>query len=234
MSQPFQPSRAAQLRSQVGLSTTVGRALLDAGCVKFRTDEPFRLPSGWASPVYIDCRRLISFPRLRRELIARGLEMLRERHCLEGIDAVAGAESSGIAPGAWVAEALDLPLLYVRKEAKGLGPGSQVEGLVAAGDRVLLVDDMMAAARSKRIFCEALSAAGTTVKDIFVLFDYGTFPTQAMLAPWQVTVHSLANWRDVLDAACAAGTVGQRSLDELRAFLDDPLRWSRDHGGRQA
>ncbi|MGO4576480.1 orotate phosphoribosyltransferase [Cupriavidus sp. 2TAF22] len=221
----------SELRTRLGLAATVGQALLEAGCVKFRTDEPFRLPSGWASPVYIDCRRLIAFPRLRRELVARGLAMLRDRHCLEGIDAVAGAEASGIAFAAWVADTLDLPLLYVRKEARGLGPASQVEGLLATGDRVLLVDDMMAAARSKRIFCAALGAAGATVKDIFVLFDYGTFPTAQALAPWQVTVHALAGWRDILDAAQASGHVGQRSLDELRRFLDDPVRWSQDHGG---
>lgn len=218
-------------RTELELTGSAAAALLDAGCVKFRTDEPFRLPSGWASPVYIDCRRLISFPHLRRELVHRGLELLRDRHCLEGIDVVAGAESSGIAFGAWVAETLDLPMVYVRKEGKGIGPASQVEGQVNAGDRVLLVDDMMAAARSKRVFCEALASAGAVVKDIFVLFDYGTFPTDEVLAPWHPGVHALATWHDVLEAAAASGGVGRASLDELRDFLDDPGGWSQAHGG---
>ncbi|EHP37971.1 orotate phosphoribosyltransferase [Cupriavidus basilensis OR16] len=209
----------------------MGQALLDAGCVTFRTDEPFRLPSGWASPVYIDCRRLISFPRLRRALIQRGLALLRDRNRLAAIDAVVGAESSGIAFGAWMAEALALPLLYARKEAKGLGPASQIEGAINTGDRVLLVDDMMAAARSKRIFCEALDAAGAVVTDIFVVFDYGTFPTESVLAPWQAEVHALANWQDVLQAARASAGVDRRALDELQRFLADPARWSLDHGG---
>lgn len=221
----------SQLRTQLDLSSSVGQALLDAGCVKFRTDEPFRLPSGWASPVYIDCRRLISFPRLRRALIQRGLALLRDRNRLAAIDAVVGAESSGIAFGAWMAEALALPLLYARKEAKGLGPASQIEGAINTGDRVLLVDDMMAAARSKRIFCEALDAAGAVVTDIFVVFDYGTFPTESVLAPWQAEVHALANWQDVLQAARASARVDRRALDELQRFLADPARWSLDHGG---
>ncbi|MCY0854485.1 orotate phosphoribosyltransferase [Cupriavidus sp. D39] len=109
----------SQLRTQLDLSSLVGQALLDAGCVKFRTDEPFRLPSGWASPVYIDCRRLISFALLRKALIQRGLALLQDQDRIDGIDAVVGAESSGIAFGAWMADALALPLLYVRKEAKG-------------------------------------------------------------------------------------------------------------------
>ncbi|WP_043422610.1 orotate phosphoribosyltransferase [Cupriavidus basilensis] len=221
----------SQLRTQLDLSSSVGQALLDAGCVTFRTDEPFRLPSGWASPVYIDCRRLISFPRLRRALIQRGLALLRDRNRLAAIDAVVGAESSGIAFGAWMAEALALPLLYARKEAKGLGPASQIEGAINTGDRVLLVDDMMAAARSKRIFCEALDAAGAVVTDIFVVFDYGTFPTESVLAPWQAEVHALANWQDVLQAARASAGVDRRALDELQRFLADPARWSLDHGG---
>ena len=86
----------------------VARSLLAAGCIEVHTDEPFRLPSGWASPVYMECRRLISFPDLRRQLVRYALELLRERHCLDGIASIAGAEASGIALAAWIADALEL------------------------------------------------------------------------------------------------------------------------------
>ncbi|MGH8759477.1 MAG: orotate phosphoribosyltransferase, partial [Burkholderiales bacterium] len=125
---------------------SVAAALLDAGCVTVRTDEPFRLPSGWASPVYMDCRRLISFPTLRRELVSRSLELLRARGCLDGIASIAGGEASGIALAAWMAEALDLPLQYVRKKPIGQ---TQIEGVTRPGDKVLLVDDLMAGGQSK-------------------------------------------------------------------------------------
>ncbi|BDB27012.1 orotate phosphoribosyltransferase [Cupriavidus sp. P-10] len=218
-------------RTALTLQASVGRALIEAGCVRFRRDEPFRLPSGWASPVYIDCRRLISYPALRRALVQRGLQLLRERGRLAGIDAVAGAESSGIAFAAWVAELLDLPLIYVRKEARGIGPAAQVVGDIRAGDRVLLVDDMMAAGRSKAAFCAALSDAGAVVHDILVLFDYATFPTQAALSRWQPAIHALATWRDILDALHESGDVAEADLAELQAFLADPPRWSSRHGG---
>jgi orotate phosphoribosyltransferase len=218
-------------RTELGLTTTVARALIEAGCVQFRVDEPFRLPSGWTSPVYMDCRRLISFPKLRHALVGESLRLLRERGCLEGIDAIVGAESSGIAMAAWIADALQLPMQYVRKKAKGLGLSTQIEGVIETGDRVLLIDDLMAAGESKREFCRALHEVGAKMKDIFVVFDYGVFPTAGMLDRWGVSVHSLANWHDVLVAARSDGLVDERSLNELEAFLKDPVAWSHAHGG---
>ncbi|HEY1609235.1 MAG TPA: orotate phosphoribosyltransferase [Paraburkholderia sp.] len=218
-------------RTDLGLTSTVAKALIEAGCVQFRVDEPFRLPSGWASPVYMDCRRLISFPKLRHDLVREGLRLLRERNCLAGLDAIAGAEASGIAMAAWVADALKLPLQYVRKKAKGLGPSTQVEGVVERGDRVLLIDDLMAAAESKREFCRALNEAGATFKDIFVIFDYGVFPTDQVLKPWDVRVHSLCNWSAVLEAAKAERLVDEHAIGELEAFLRNPVGWSHAHGG---
>lgn len=215
-------------RSDLTLQSSVSQALLDAGCVRFHGDEPFRLPSGWASPVYIDCRRLISYPTLRRALVQRGLQLLRDRDRLSGIDVIAGAESSGIAYAAWVADLLNLPLIFLRKEARGMGPAARIVGDLRPGDRVLLVDDMMAAGHSKAAFCDALHAAGATVQDILVLFDYGTFPTHPTLAREHIRVHALATWHDILNDGYR---LDDASTADLRAFLDDPPHWSSLHGG---
>ena len=218
-------------RTDLGLTTSVAKALIEARCVQFRVDEPFRLPSGWASPVYMDCRRLISFPRLRHDLVCEALLLLHDRKCLEGIDGIVGGEASGIAFAAWIADALRLPLQYVRKRARGLGSATQIEGIVEPGDRVLLVDDLMAAGESKREFCRALNEAGARVSDIFVVFDYGVLPTSDVLKPWGVTVHSLCNWHDVLAAAKAESLIDDRAIDELEIYLRDPIAWSHAHGG---
>ncbi|AQH03021.1 orotate phosphoribosyltransferase [Burkholderia sp. KK1] len=218
-------------RTEPEVATSVAKALIEAGCVQFRADEPFRLPSGWTSPVYMDCRRLISFPKLRRDLVSAGLRMLRDRHCLDEVDSIVGAESSGIALATLLADALDLPMHYVRKKAKGLGPSTQIEGTLASNERVLLVDDLMAAGESKREFCRAINEAGAIVKDIFVVFDYGVFPTAGVLERWNVKVHSLATWRDILTAARSEPSVDQRALSELEVFLKDPVAWSHAHGG---
>ncbi|MDB5966648.1 MAG: pyrE, partial [Polaromonas sp.] len=127
-----------------GISHDVARMLWDSGCVQVRTEEPFRLPSGWASPVYMDCRRLISYPDVRRSLVQHGLALLEQRGCLDGVSGIAGAEASGIAFAAWMADQLDLPMQYVRKQTRGLGLGSQMVGVTPPSGRLLLVDDMVA------------------------------------------------------------------------------------------
>lgn len=202
--------------------------LLDAGCASVFADEPFRLPSGWASPVYMDCRRLISFPAIRRELVAMGIARLRATAALEGIAAVAGGEASGIALAAWIAEALDLPLHYVRKQAKGQG---QVEGFVERGRQVLLVDDLVAAGHSKLLFAAALRAAGAGVSDAFVVFDYGTFAADRLLETIGLRLHALTSWTEVLAVARERQAFGARALAELETFLHHPSDWSLAHGG---
>src|SRR3546814_13334848 len=102
-------------------------------CVTARTDEPFRLPSGWASPVYIDCRRLISFPAVRRDIVRRAQVLLQAKGALDGVASVVGGEASGIALAAGLAGALDLPLQSVRKMHVG---ESQAEGVLQAGSKV--------------------------------------------------------------------------------------------------
>jgi orotate phosphoribosyltransferase len=157
--------------------------------------------------------------------------MLRVRGCLEGVSAIAGGEASGIAPAAWLAEALELPLLYVRKKPVGR---SQVEGVVAQGDHVLLVDDLMAAGHSKLRFADALREAGAVVKEVFTIFDYGTFDAQTLLAARGLRSHSLSNWADDLSVIGETELVAAAQIAELEQFLADPPSWSQAHGGISA
>ncbi len=222
MPQQPQASHARAMRT--------AESLLAAGCMKVRTDEPFRLPSGWASPVYMDCRRLIAFPAIRKTLLADMLGMIEARSVVDGVDAIAGGEASGIAYAAWIADKLDLPLIYVRKKLVG---ESQIEGVIEPGSRVLLIDDMMASGHSKRKFCRALISAGFEVEDVLVLFDYGTFPTQTLLQPLGVQVHALSTWKDVIESAEKQRMFDSKTLSEIHMFLDNPAKWSHAHGGSE-
>src|SRR5690348_14098015 len=208
------------------------KMLLEVDAVRFMADKPFIYTSGWASPVYTDCRRLISFPRVRQQLIDFGVATLMREVGFEKFDVVAGGETAGIPFAAWMADRLMLPMQYVRKQPKGFGRNAQIEGNVVEGQRTLLVEDMTTDGRSKVNFCNALRKAGAKVDHIFVLFFYDIFAeAKTILGDMGVTLHSLATWWDVLAVARANDYLPKRVLDEVEKFMKDPPSWSKAHGG---
>ena len=218
-----------------GADPETARILLRIGAIGARLDPPFTFTSGWASPVYVDVRRLISYPAERRHVIAAAGQALG---CAPGrapFDAVAGGETAGIPYAAWLAEACALPMLYVRKQAKGFGRNARIEGTFEPGARALLVEDLATDGGSKLSFVEALREAGADCAHTFVIFSYGTFPDSiAELERQGVTLHALATWWDVLAVAEETGYLNAEQLVDVRAFLKDPDDWSAAHGGNAA
>jgi len=214
-----------------GLETA--KWLLDIKAVNFRPEEPYTLTAGWASPVYIDCRWVISFPDARRRIIEMGVDMLKRDADLDGTDLVAGGETAGIPYAAWIAAATDKPMLYVRKKPKGFGRDAQIEGSLEEGKKVLLVEDLATDGGSKINFVNALRTAGAEVTDIFVVFFYGAFPGATdTLKEAGVDLHYLCTWRDVLKVADEGGYFPPKAIAGVRDFLADPTGWSAAHGGR--
>jgi len=208
------------------------RMLIEVEAVRFRADEPFRFTSGWASPVYIDCRRLISFPRVRQTLMDFAASIIVREVGFESIDTVAGGETAGIPFAAWLADRLMLPMQYVRKHAKGFGRDAQIEGDFVPGLRILLVEDLTTDGQSKIKFCQALRDAGAIVSHTFVIFHYDIFPlTKSLLADMDMTMLSLATWWDVLAVCKKNSYFDTATLDEVERFMHDPVEWSSNHGG---
>jgi orotate phosphoribosyltransferase len=214
------------------MAELTAKMLLEVEAVRFMTDKPFIFTSGWASPVYTDCRRLISFPRVRRTLIDFGASTVLRDAGFEQFDSVAGGETAGIPFAAWMADSLMLPMQYVRKKPKGFGRNAQIEGEIRPGERVLLVEDMTTDGRSKINFCKALREAGAVVEHVFVFFFYDIFPeSKKIFSDLGVTLHALATWWDVLAAAKKSGKFDKAKLAEVEKFMNDPAAWSKAHGG---
>jgi orotate phosphoribosyltransferase len=208
----------------------MARLLLQAGAVQVSDGQPFILAAGWASPAYVDCRLLIGEPHLRRAATALAAEAIRRDFGAALPDAIAGAETAGIPWAAWLAEALDLPLRYVRKRPLGIGRNAQVEGGSVEGQRVLLVDDLMTDGGSKVAFARGLRSAGAHVDHALCLFHHGTFPGGAeRMEKLGLTLIALASWRDVL---AVEGGLQPGARATLERFLADPVTWSAAHGGR--
>ncbi|MCR9148929.1 MAG: orotate phosphoribosyltransferase [Rhodobacteraceae bacterium] len=208
------------------IARLTARALLEIGAVHFNADEPFTLASGLPSPTYIDCRKLISYPRIRSVLMDfLAVTVMREAG-MEAFDNVAGGETAGIPFAALVAERLALPMTYVRKKPKGYGRNARIEGAMTEGQRVLLVEDLTTDGGSKLSFVDAIRETGATCGHTAVIFYYGIFrETVPRLAEHGVALHHLCTWHDVLAEARAQAAFDAATLTEVAAFLADPRGW---------
>ena len=214
------------------ISETVAKMLLEIDAVHFRADQPFTFTSGLASPVYIDCRKLISYPRIRSALMDFAASIIVRQVGFEQFDAVAGGETAGIPFAAWLSDRLGLPMLYVRKKPKGFGRDAQIEGSLKDGARVLLVEDLTTDGGSKSKFGDAINRTGATVADTFAVFYYDIFPdTPQRLAEAGMRLHYLATWWDILNVCKNENRLPPETIAEVESFLNDPVSWSASHGG---
>lgn len=227
------------------IASQVAKALLDTESVLFNAKEPFTLKSGRSSPVYIDVRRLISFVSQRQEIIRYGAQLLSDTIGLSKIDCIAGGETAGIPYGAFLAQKLNKPMVYVRKEPKGYGRMAQIEGsfdgVLAQNQtssehktqqdnmqpRTLLVEDLQTDGGSKRVFVQGLRNAGAIVEDAFVVFHYGIFEKSLQnMKELGINLHALCTWYDVLAVARDNNYLDENTLNAVELFLQDPMNWS--------
>ena len=217
------------------IADMTAKMMLEVKAVHFSQDKPFVFTSGWASPVYIDVRKLISYPRVRSAIIDFAAATIVRDVGFEQFDTVAGGETAGIPYAAWIADRLSLPMQYVRKKPKGFGRGAQIEGHIEEGARTLLVEDLTTDGRSKVNFCKALRDAGASVDHVFVVFYYDIFPeSKKIIADIQVKLLHLATWWDVLRVVKQGGYFEGRVIEEVERFLHAPAKWSAEHGGVSA
>ncbi|MBP2227088.1 orotate phosphoribosyltransferase [Azospirillum agricola] len=221
------------LSDQATIAAAAAKILLEIKALHFNAETPFIFTSGWASPVYTDCRRIVSFPRARKALMDFAVRTIEREIGYESIDAVAGGETAGIPFSAWIADRLELPMQYVRKKPKGFGRNAQIEGVLTEGQRVLLVEDLATDGKSKENFVTALRNGGAQVTDTFVIFHYGIFPqSQVNMDAIGVRLHALCTWWDVLKVARENRYFDESTLSEVEKFLNDPVGWSAAHGGK--
>ena len=214
------------------MAELLAKMLWEIKAVHFNAETPYKFASGMASPVYIDCRKLLSYPRIRSTVIDFAASVLSRDAGFEKFDCIAGGETAGIPFAALLADRLGLPMIYVRKKPKGHGRNAQIEGHMPDGARVLVIEDLTTAGGSMFTFIDAIRAAGGVVDHAIALFYYGIFDEGALrFADGKVRFHHIATWRDVLAAAKAQKLFDEKTLSEVEAFLDAPLQWSGAHGG---
>ena len=206
-------------------SAEAAEILLDTNAVLINAKEPFTYTSGKKGPVYVDCRRLISFPDARSRLMDMEAELIR-RACPDAAY-VAGGETAGIPYAAFLSDRLDLPMLYIRKKPKGFGRMSQIEGFMnEEGKKVVLVEDVQNYGVSVKVFVDALRAAGAIIEHIFVIFEHGHESSRKNMQEMGVTLHALTSWNAVLAAAKKRQLFDSGTLASVESFLRNPEGWA--------
>ncbi len=214
------------------MAELMAKMLWEIGAVHFSADKPYKFSSGMMSPVYIDCRKLISYPRIRSAVMDFAAATIMRDAGFEKFDCIAGGETAGIPFAAFLSERMGLPMIYCRKKPKGHGRNAQIEGHMPEGARVLVIEDLTTAGGSMFTFIEAIRAAGGIVDHGIALFYYGIYPeAEQRFANGNVQLHHISTWRNVLAVARQQKLFDDKTLSEVESFLNAPLEWSGRNGG---
>lgn len=199
--------------------------LWEIDAIKVDVSEPFTLTSGNRSPIYIDCRKIIAYPRLFKRIV-ECFEALADQ--LE-FDVVAGGVTAGVPFAAWLAWTLDKPLAYIRPNRKGFGSKRAVEGVIEDGNRVLLVEDLITDGGSKLSFIDSIRKNGAEITDCLVVFDREQGGVET-LASAGVKLHSLFTLSGVLGYGAERGRISESDAREVGEYLESPEGWHEKRG----
>ncbi len=212
---------------QGSLSDAIALLLWESEAVKIEHDQPFKLASGNFSPIYINCRQVISNPAFMNLFTASARLICNRTRVLS--DVIAGGETAGIPFGAYLAQSLSLPFVYVRKAAKGHGIANLIEGGEIKDKLVLLVEDLITDAGSKLHFIEAIRGAGGDIEDVLVLFDRLQGGKRA-LENEGIQLHALTDLKVTLEVAVKNDLLTSEQFHSVTDYIEDPRRWHEIRG----
>jgi orotate phosphoribosyltransferase len=202
----------------------VAEILINIESIKFSFEKPFTLTSGLKSPVYVDCRKIISYVDERAIIMDYAIKYFKEKKI--NFDLLAGGETAGIPYAAFLAEMLKKPMVYIRKKPKGFGKNQQIEGDYKKNQRVLLIEDLATDGGSKIVFLKALQEANLKVSDIFVIFYYDIFDiSKTPLGLYGTKIHSLCTWKNIIELIKLKSLYTVEQIENLENFLKSPEEW---------
>ena len=196
----------------------IANLLLSIGCVNIDFKKQFTLTSGKKSPVYVDCRKLISFPKERELIINEMSKQIKSKYKNKST-IIAGGETAGIPYSSFLCQKMKYPMIYIRKNPKGFGKGKLIEGEFKKNTKSILVEDMATDGGSKLHFIRALRQNELKVKDIYVVFYYGIYPkAKKNISKMKVNLNYLTSWRDIL--TISPNYISDKDYDNLKSYLE--------------
>ncbi|CAM4249843.1 orotate phosphoribosyltransferase [Flavobacterium terrigena] len=199
--------------------------LLQINAIKLNSKNPFTWASGWKSPIYCDNRITLSFPAVRNYIRDEFVKQIEDKFGRP--DVIAGVATGAIGIGILVAEAMGLPFVYVRPEAKKHGRQNQVEGFLQKGQTVIVVEDLISTGGSSLMAVEALRNEGANVKGMAAIFTYGFPISEEKITEAKLEVYTLSNYENLIEKAVEKQYVSEEELETLQSWNSNPSEWGK-------
>lgn len=210
---------------ETSIDKKLAKALMDIKAVLLRPQEPFTWASGWHSPIYCDNRRILSHPELRAQvaqwLADKAMELYPEA------EVVAGVATGAIAHGVLAADRMQKPFVYVRPKPKDHGTGSQIEGELAPGKKVVVIEDLISTGMSSLAAVKALRDAGAQVLGMVAIFTYGFDLAAQRFEKDKVRLDTLSNYSALVDVASETGYISSAAKTLLHEWRENPSEWGK-------
>ncbi len=198
--------------------------LLQIKAIKLQPQEPFTWASGALSPIYCDNRITLSHPRVRDFLKQAFVDKIKAYY--SNIDIIAGVATGAIGIGALVADAMDLPFIYVRPEPKKHGRKNQIEGQLEAGQRVVVIEDLISTGGSSLNAVKAIKESGGEVLGMMAIFSYGFNLAKENFTNAGITLHTLSHYEHLITRAEESGHFTSEQLQLLQDWKKSPKNWN--------
>ena len=202
----------------------VAECLLQIKAIELNRVQPFTWASGWKSPIYCDNRKTLSYPKVRTFIRQKYVETIQGE--FGEVDVIAGVATGGIAQAALIAQEMELPLIYVRSSTKGHGLQNMVEGAVQAGQRVVVIEDLISTGMSSLKAVEALREKGCQVAGMVAIFSYGFETAANNFKKYSCPLHTLSDYASMIDVAAAEGYINAEDINSLKSWRKDPANWN--------
>ncbi|UZR96200.1 orotate phosphoribosyltransferase [Chondrinema litorale] len=207
------------------MSEKIAGMLLDIEAVKISPEKPFTWASGWKSPIYCDNRLSLSHPSVRTFMKESLVSLIKEK--FENIDGIAGVATAGIPQAALIADAMELPMLYVRSKPKGHGRENMIEGSMPTDTTLVVIEDLISTGGSSLKAVEALIEAGYKVAGLTAIFTYGFDVAVKNFSDARVPFYTLSSYTELLGVAVQKSYIKESELESLKAWREDPGSWGK-------
>ena len=208
------------------IAKKTAQLLLKINAVSFRFNPPFIYTSGMKSPIYLDNRIVMSYPRVRRKIVDFYIQIIKEEIGLSNIDYISGTASAAIPQASWVAEILDLPMVYVRPSTKSYGKGNKLEGYLKKGAKLVIVEDHVSTATSIVNNAQTVRKLGGKISYVVATTTYDTKESNELLKKNKITLFTLTDGKTIIEESYKSKVLNDKQKKSVDLWFRDPISWS--------